>query len=150
MLSEIAQNAIPKKRGTKWMSTWSSKLESHLNNYLCSRVWFANFQEFLLLQFPVDIQQIVAFSILQKIIIETFKESNSKNLIEKGADPNLIPQIIINLEPEEASKFTYIVGWVLFKLIKNEKLMMSHPQFGIMNSLLKRICSERIEIFVTK
>jgi hypothetical protein len=143
----IAQSAIPKKKGTKWMLRWSSNLENRLNNYLCSGSWFVHFQqEFQLLQFPHSVQRIVSFLILQKVILETFKGNDSKNdELEKGADPNLLPQVIINLDPAEASKFVYIVGWVLFKLTKDDKVMMSHPKFGIMCSLLNNLSSENIE-----
>nr|CAG8602237.1 16007_t:CDS:2 [Entrophospora candida] len=143
----IAQSAIPKKRGVKWMLRWSSNLENHLNNYLCSGTWFVYFQqEFQLSQFSLSVQRIVAFSMLQKVILETFKGNGTKNVeFEKGADPNLLPQVIVNLDPAEASKFAYIVGWVLFKLTKDDKVMMSHPKFGIMCSLLKNLCSENVE-----
>ncbi|CAJ0751439.1 9385_t:CDS:2 [Entrophospora sp. SA101] len=143
----IAQSAIPKKRGVKWMLRWSSNLENRLNNYLCSGTWFVYFQqEFQLSQFSLSVQRIVAFSMLQKVILETFKGNGTKNVeFEKGADPNLLPQVIVNLDPAEASKFAYIVGWVLFKLTKDDKVMMSHPKFGIMRSLLKNLCSENVE-----
>lgn len=143
----VAQSSIPKKKGTKWMLRWSSNLENRLNNYLCSGSWFVYFQqEFQLLQFPHSVQRIVAFLILQKVILETFKGNNSKNdELEKGADPNLLPQVIINLDPAETSKFVYIVGWILFKLTKDDKVMMSHPKFGIMRSLLNNLSSENIE-----
>ena len=89
----------------------SGNKENRLNNYLCSGSWFVYFQqEFQLLQFPHSVQRIVAFLILQKVISETFKGNNSKNdELEKGG-PNLLPQVIINLDLAEASKFVYIVG----------------------------------------
>jgi len=78
------------------------------------------------------------------VLEETFKSNENKN-IQQQADPTLIPKVIITLDRAEASKFSYIVGWMLFKLIKRDYLMNSHTKFSDMRILLKALCTEKVE-----
>ncbi|CAG8492326.1 1615_t:CDS:10 [Diversispora eburnea] len=91
-------------------------LEVYLNNYRCSGVWYQDFLEATHLN-GTSTQRLVAFF--------TFPKYN------------------INLEPAEASKFVYIVGWIIYKLIKSNT-MKSHPKFEAMSAHLKVLSSEQI------
>jgi hypothetical protein len=51
---DIALKSMPKKKGSFWMTTWTSHLEASLNNYLCSGVWFQQFQEIIVSQSSLD------------------------------------------------------------------------------------------------
>jgi len=62
-------------------------LETGLNNYLCSGIWFQQFQEVII--------------------------SHPQSLL---ATKRLVAYFLI-LDRVEASKFSYIIGWVLFKLL---------------------------------
>ncbi|PKY61031.1 hypothetical protein RhiirA4_520757 [Rhizophagus irregularis] len=73
------------------------------------------------------------------------KENFHKNKnIQEHADPTLIPKVI-TLNQAESLKFSYIIGWVLFKLLKRDHVMNSHPKFQVMNTLLKAHCEEKVE-----
>jgi len=57
---------------------------------------------------------------------------------------HLIPEKIIVLEPEEALKFSYIVGWVIYKLTKNDHITKSHSEFESICVHLKVLNSEQV------
>ncbi|GBB98284.1 hypothetical protein RclHR1_03190016 [Rhizophagus clarus] len=76
---------------------------------------------------------------------ETFRGDYYGNKIQKQADPTLIPKAIIIFNRVEASKFSYIIGWVFFKLLKRDHLMNSHPKFSVMYNLLRSLCTENVE-----
>ncbi|POG61448.1 hypothetical protein GLOIN_2v1814039 [Rhizophagus irregularis DAOM 181602=DAOM 197198] len=44
-IKNIVLKLIPKKKGKLWSPTWITQLEVSLNNYLCSGIWFLEFQE---------------------------------------------------------------------------------------------------------
>ena len=57
---------------------------------------------------------------------------------------NLKPEKIIVLESSEASKFSYIVGWVVYKLTKNDNITRSHPEFEAISTHLMTLNSEQV------
>uniref|UniRef100_U9TUN1 Uncharacterized protein n=1 Tax=Rhizophagus irregularis (strain DAOM 181602 / DAOM 197198 / MUCL 43194) TaxID=747089 RepID=U9TUN1_RHIID len=145
-IKNIALKSIPKRKGNLWMTTWISHLEANLNNYICSGVWFQQFQEVIVSQSSLSTQRLVAYFLIQKLLEETYKsEFNENKNIQEQADPTLIPKVIITLNRAEASKFSYIVGWILFKLLKRDHLMNSHPKFSVMRILLGALCIEKVE-----
>ena len=127
------------------MIIWISHLEISLNNYLYSGIWFQQFQEVIILQISITTQRLVAYFLIRKVIDETFKEDLKNELIQEQADPTLISKGIINLNHAEASKFSYIIGWVLFKLLKQDDLMNSHSKFSLICILLKNLYTEKVE-----
>ncbi|RHZ82966.1 hypothetical protein Glove_102g94 [Diversispora epigaea] len=60
---------------------------------------------------------------------------NERNSIQNHSDTYfsmdlyLVLQKIIKFEPAEASKFSYIIGWIIYKLTKNDYMTRSHPKF---------------------
>ncbi|CAG8605476.1 5829_t:CDS:1 [Diversispora eburnea] len=69
-------------------------------------------------------------------------QNNSNNYL--SVDSHFIPNETIILEPAEASKFSYIIGWVIYKLTKSDNIMKSHPKFEAMCAHLKVLSSEQI------
>ncbi|EXX53341.1 hypothetical protein RhiirA5_431148 [Rhizophagus irregularis] len=107
----MAREAIPKKIGIQWLSNWSSYLKICLNNYQCSGIWY---QDFLAATNSNNssITRLVAYLLLYRVIIFTFRRTTISNDFPDhfSADHHLTPKKIIVLEPEEASKFSYVVG----------------------------------------
>uniref|UniRef100_U9U392 Uncharacterized protein n=1 Tax=Rhizophagus irregularis (strain DAOM 181602 / DAOM 197198 / MUCL 43194) TaxID=747089 RepID=U9U392_RHIID len=64
--------------------------------------------------------------------------------IHLSADPHLIPEKTIVLEPAEASKFSYIVGWIIYKLTKSDNITKSHSEFEAINIYLMILNSEQV------
>ncbi|CAG8615152.1 8131_t:CDS:2 [Diversispora eburnea] len=62
-------------------------------------------------------------------------------------DPYLISGDNINLELAEASKFVYIVGWIIYKLIKSNT-MKSHLKFKAMSAYLKVLSSIQTTLII--
>ena len=56
----------------------------------------------------------------------------------------MIPEKIIVLEPIEASKFSYIVGWIVYKLTKSDNVTKSHLQFKAICAYLEILNSEQV------
>ncbi len=73
-----------------------------------------------------------------------YQKTVEKNQTSFAADCNLIPENIIVLEPAEALKFSYIVGWIIYKLTKNDHVTKSHSQFKAICTHLKILSSEQI------
>ncbi|RHZ78901.1 hypothetical protein Glove_155g80 [Diversispora epigaea] len=98
IVKKIAHNAIPKRKGTCWLTNWSSHLEIYLNNYQCSGVWY---QDFLVATNMKNskLQRLVAYLLLQRVIKLTFNKTISNNNL--SADKNCFPEKIITLEPPE-------------------------------------------------
>ncbi|CAG8436595.1 9372_t:CDS:10 [Diversispora eburnea] len=119
----------------------SFHLEVYLNNYRCSGVWCQDFLEATHLN-GSSTQRLVAFLLFQNVIKLTFNENTKQNTY-LTVDPYLISGDNINLEPTEVSKFVYIVGWIIYKLIKSNT-MKSHPKFEAMSAHLKVLSSEQI------
>src|SRR5437667_2617771 len=61
-----------------------------------------------------------------------------------SATCHLTPEKIIVLEPEEASKFSYVVGWIIYKLTKNDNITKSHSEFETICAHLKVLSSEQV------
>ncbi|GES87690.1 hypothetical protein GLOIN_2v1776914 [Rhizophagus clarus] len=141
IIKKIACEAIPKKIGVQWLATWSSHLELYLNNYQCSGIWYQEFLEVTKLH-TSSTNRLVAYLLLQKVIEYTFRKKDIKK--DQAADCNLIPKNIIVLEPAEASKFTYIVGWVVYKLVKSDNITKSHPHFKAICAYLEILNSEQV------
>ncbi|RHZ81760.1 hypothetical protein Glove_117g324 [Diversispora epigaea] len=141
IVKKIAHNAIPKRKGTCWLTNWSSHLEIYLNNYQCSGVWY---QDFLVATNIKNskLQRLVAYLLLQRVIKLTFNKTISNNNL--SADKNYFPEKIITLEPPEASKFSYIVGWIIYKLIRNNSITKSHPKYEIICAHLKVLSSGQV------
>jgi hypothetical protein len=76
--------------------------------------------------------------LLQEVIKITFSEKTVSNISQTHltADNNLKPEKIIVLESSEASKFSYIIGWVVYKLTKNDNITRSHPEFEAISTHL--------------
>jgi hypothetical protein len=72
----------------------------------------------------------------------TFKRTTPND--QFSANHNLIPEKIIVLKPEEASKFSYIVGWVVYKLTKNDHITKSCSEFESICVHLKVLNSEQV------
>ncbi|CAG8562161.1 944_t:CDS:2 [Diversispora eburnea] len=91
-------------------------------------------------------QRDVAYLLLQKVIKYTFSKNTMQNNLNNylSVDSHFIPNETINLEPAEASKFSYIIGWVIYKLIKSENIMKSHPKFEAMCAHLNVLSSEQV------
>src|SRR5439155_12076917 len=123
-------------------------LEINLNNYLCSGIWFLEFQKIILQNshFTITTQRLVAYFLVRKVIEELFKSNVCENRnIDECADPTLTPKDIVTLNQAESLKFSYIIGWVLFKLLKRDHIMNSHPKFPIMRTLLGALYTEKVE-----
>ena len=84
--------------------------------------------------------------LLQEVIKITFGEKTVSNIPQTHltADNNLIPKKIIVLESSEASKFSYIIGWILYKLTKNDHITRSHPEFETISAHLMALNSEQV------
>jgi hypothetical protein len=145
IIKKMAREAIPKKIGIQWLSNWSSHLEICLNNYQCSEIWY---QDFLAATNSdgSSIQRLVAYLLLQKVIKFTFRSTTTLNDFPShfSADHHLIPKKIIVLEAEEASKFSYIVGWIIYKLTKNDSVTKSHSELKIICAHLNILNSEQV------
>ena len=90
-------------------------------------------------------QRLVAYLLLQEVIKYTFGKKTPNSLqTHFSADPHLKPERRIVLEPAEASKFSYIVGWVVYKLTKSDKQTKSHPQFKAICAHLEILNSEQV------
>ncbi|GBB84076.1 hypothetical protein RclHR1_10700004 [Rhizophagus clarus] len=76
------------------------------------------------------------------VIEYTFRKKDIKK--DQAADCNLIPKNIIVLEPAEASKFTYIVRWVVYKLVKSDNITKSYPHFKAICAYLEILNSEQV------
>jgi len=76
-------------------------------------------------------QRLVAYLLLQNVIKFTFSKNTTPNnsKIHLLADHYLIPEKTIILELAEASKFSYIVRWIVYKLTKRDNITKSHPEF---------------------
>ncbi|GES77572.1 hypothetical protein GLOIN_2v1773882 [Rhizophagus clarus] len=146
-IKNIVLKSIPKNKGKLWTTAWIFRLEINLNNYLCSGIWFLEFQKIILQNHSaITTQRLVAYFLVRKVIEELFKSNVRENRdIEECADPTLTPKDIVTLNQAESSKFSYIIGWVLFKLLKRDHLMNSHPKFPIMHTLLGALCTEKVE-----
>ncbi len=105
----MASEAIPKKTGIQWLTSWSSHLEIHLNNYQCSGIWYQDFLSITNLN-DSPTQRLVAYLLLQNVIKLTFSKKTTPNNSIHTADPYLEPEKILVLEPAEALKFSYIIG----------------------------------------
>ena len=144
-IKKIACKAIPKKIGIQWLANWSSYFENCLNNFKCSGVWY---QDFLIASNLSDssTKRLVAYLLLQEVIKITFGEKTVSNIPQTHltADNNLIPKKIIVLESSEASKFSYIIGWILYKLTKNDHITRSHPEFETISAHLMALNSEQV------
>jgi hypothetical protein len=145
IIKKIACKAITKKTGIQWLATWSSYLENCLNNFKCSGVWY---QDFLIASNLNDssTKRLVAYLLLQEVIKITFSEKTVPNASQTHltADNNLKPEKIIVLESSEASKFSYIVGWIVYKLTKNDHITKSRPEFEVINTHLMTLNSEQV------
>ncbi|UZO29391.1 uncharacterized protein OCT59_022869 [Rhizophagus irregularis] len=145
IIKNIACKAILKKTGIQWLATWSSYLENCLNNFKCSGVWY---QDFLIASNLNDssTKRLVAYLLLQEVIKITFSEKTVSNISQThlAADNNLKPEKIIVLESSEASKFSYIIGWIVYKLTKNDNITKSRPEFEAIKTHLMTLNSEQV------
>ncbi|PKK57898.1 hypothetical protein RhiirC2_720919 [Rhizophagus irregularis] len=147
-IKNIALKSILKRKGNLWMTTWVSHLEISPNNYLCSGVWYLEFQKIISQNHSIT-QRLVAYFLVRKVIDETFRGNFYENRnVQEHADPTLIPRKIITLNQAESQKFSYIIGWVLFKLLKRDYAMNSHPKFWVMHTLLESLCEEKVEYII--
>ncbi|RHZ60331.1 hypothetical protein Glove_355g33 [Diversispora epigaea] len=141
IIKRMACDAIPKKIGTHWLMNWNSHLEVYLNNYQCSGIWYQDFLAAVNLE-NSTLHRLVAYLLLQTVIKLTFGEITTNNNLPM--DQNLKPNKIIILEPAEASKFSYIIGWLIYKLTKNDYITRGHSKFEIICAHLKVLSSEQI------
>ncbi|CAG8856913.1 17051_t:CDS:1, partial [Gigaspora margarita] len=84
-----------------------------------------------------------------KTIKFSFKQSCDRQhrdlLIVDQTESWIVPQNIITLESSKASKFLYIIGWVVYKLIKSDPLTMPHEDFMKISSCLNALSTENVE-----
>jgi len=148
-IRQMALDSVPTKKGTQWMATWTINIESRLNNYKCAGDWFNNFKSLVPTNINIKVQRLVAYMLLEKTIRITFKQSHDRQhqgqLIEDQTESWIIPRKITTLEPIEASKFLYIIGWVIYKLTKSDPLTMAHKDFMKMRSCLNALSTENME-----
>ncbi|PKK58517.1 hypothetical protein RhiirC2_720463 [Rhizophagus irregularis] len=142
-IKKIACEFVLKKIGVQWLTIWNSTFEFRLNNYQCSGSWY---QEFLAKTKLHDfsVLRLIVYLLLQNVIKYTFKKGDEKNPTNFAADCNITPKNIIILEPAEASKFSYIVGWIIYKLTKNDHVTKSHSQFKDICTYLEILNSEQV------
>jgi hypothetical protein len=143
-IKNIALKSIPKRKGNLWKTNWTSNMEISINNYLCSGGWFLEFQKIVLENYS-STQRLVAYFLIRKVIENTFKGNFHENRNTFETNSFLIPKNIIILNPAESQKFSYIIGWVLFKLLKRDHAMNSHQKFSTMRNLLETLCTEKVE-----
>ncbi|RHZ76745.1 hypothetical protein Glove_194g86 [Diversispora epigaea] len=144
IIKKISSAAIPKRKGIQWLASWSSNFENWLNNYKCSGVWFHDFLVATNLSGSQS-QRLVAFIILQKVIKMTFSGTIIDNIDNNSlTNQNLVPKKIIILEPAEEFKFSYIFGWLIYKLIKSDHVTNSHSNFKNICDHLKVLSSEQV------
>ncbi|PKY34215.1 hypothetical protein RhiirB3_453714 [Rhizophagus irregularis] len=141
IVRKMAHNAVPKKIGVQWLASWNSHLEISLNNFQCSGSWYQDFLVTANLN-GSSTQRLVAYMLLQKVIKFTFSKKTEKTHLT--ANQYLIPEKIIVLEPAEASKFSYIVGWIVYKLTKSDNATKSHPKFETIYAYLMSLNSEQV------
>ncbi|GBB83400.1 hypothetical protein RclHR1_10110012 [Rhizophagus clarus] len=110
-IKNIVLKSIPKNKGKLWTTAWISRLEINLNNYLCSGIWFLEFQKIILQNHSaITTQRLVAYFLVRKVIEELFKSNVRENRdIEECADPTLTSKDIVTLNQAESSKFSYII-----------------------------------------
>ncbi|RHZ81287.1 hypothetical protein Glove_122g148 [Diversispora epigaea] len=142
IIRKIACEAVPKKIGAQWLANWSTCFEIHLNNYKCSGIWYQDFLIATNLN-GSSTQRLIAYLLLQNVIKFTFCENTKQNNY-LSVDPYLISENNIVLELAEASKFSYIVGWIVYKLIKADHLTKSHLKFEAICTHLMVLNSEKV------
>jgi len=144
IIRTMACKAIPKKIGIQWLANWSYYLENCLNNFKCSGDWYQDFLTASNLN-GSSTQRLIAYVLLQEVIKITFSKKTSNTLQPHlTANNNLTPEKIIVLEPSEASKFSYIIGWVIYKLTKNDYITKSHSEFEAIGTHLMILNSEQV------
>ncbi|GBC41896.2 hypothetical protein GLOIN_2v1880406 [Rhizophagus irregularis DAOM 181602=DAOM 197198] len=72
-------------------------------------------------------------------------KSDSNGSEPDSANSHMIPEKIIILELAEASKFSYIVGWIVYKLTKSDNVTKLHPEFEVINSHLIILNSKQVK-----
>lgn len=97
-IKTIINNSLPRTKGKLWLSIWAFSIESRINNYLCSFIWFYDLQERIHTSYPEKIQHIVGYFLIKTIIDQIFAidKENCTNI-----DSNYIPKEIITLDPAE-------------------------------------------------
>ncbi|RHZ80857.1 hypothetical protein Glove_131g21 [Diversispora epigaea] len=145
IIRKIACDAIPKRIGVQWLSNWSSHLEIRINNYKCSGIWYQEFLTAINLN-SSSTQRLVTYLLLQNVIKLVFNRNSIQNHLDThfSADPYLVLQKIIEFEPAEASKFSYIIRWIVYKLTKSDHTTRSHSKFETICVHLKILNSEVI------
>ncbi|CAG8806588.1 31182_t:CDS:2, partial [Gigaspora margarita] len=90
-----------------------------------------------------------AYLLLEKTIKFSFKQSHDRQyndlLIIDQTESWDIPQKIITLEPCEASKFQYIIGWVIYKLVKSDLLTIAYEDFIKIRLCLDALSTKNVE-----
>ncbi|RHZ60077.1 hypothetical protein Glove_359g27 [Diversispora epigaea] len=135
--------AIPKRIGIQWLTNWSSHFEIYINNYKCSGIWYQGFLIATNLNGSSN-QRLVAYLLLQNVIKFTFSNNAKQNSTHLSVDPHLISENNIDLEPAKASKFAYIIGWIIYKLTKSDNLTKSHSKFEAICTHLMVLNSEKV------
>ncbi|CAG8780053.1 21125_t:CDS:2, partial [Racocetra persica] len=79
-----------------------------------------------------------------KIQIEMLSTFSYQIFQELLNDDLIIPRKIIDLEPAEASKFQYIIGWTIYKLTKSDRLTLAYEEFAKIKSCLNVLSSEQL------
>ncbi|CAG8459097.1 2844_t:CDS:1, partial [Gigaspora margarita] len=148
-ICQMALDSVPLKKNAQWFVTWSTNLESQLNNYKCAGGWFNDFQLLALDDIKVEVQRLVAYMLLEKTIKITFQQVQGRQyhnqLFPNCTESWTIPKKIIDLEPAEASKFQYIVGWTIYKLTKSNTSTLAYKEFAKIKSYLDALSSEHVE-----
>ncbi|CAG8748325.1 10659_t:CDS:1, partial [Cetraspora pellucida] len=100
----------------------------------------------------IEVQQLVAYILLEKMIKFSFKQfkqlrdrQNNNEFIIDQTESWTISQNIIILESYKASKFLYIIGCVIYKLIKSDLPTMMHQDFIKIRLCLSALSTENVE-----
>ncbi|PKY34245.1 hypothetical protein RhiirB3_532766 [Rhizophagus irregularis] len=110
-----------------------------------ARSWYQDFLDATNLN-GSSTQKLVAYLLLERVIKITFGKATLLNGSQShlSANNHLMPKEIIVLESEEASKFSYIVGWIIYKLTKNDNTTKSHSEFETICTHLMILNSEQV------
>ncbi|CAG8635904.1 4099_t:CDS:2, partial [Ambispora leptoticha] len=114
------------------LTTWLTNLENRLNNYKCAGNWFSDFQLLIPDNISIEVQQLVAYILLEKTIRFTFKQVQNGQYHNQFAlnytESWTIPEKVIDLEPAE-----------------NDPLIMAYQDFTKIKLYLDILSTEHVE-----
>lgn len=142
----MAKSSMQERKKARWLGTWVSSLDSKITNFLCSADAFHQFTLALgSVTFSIQTQRLVWYLFIERVINHVLHAGHNEGDGKMEVNPNLLPSSPLVLEPAEAEKFKYVVGWLIYKLLKNDKVTQSHGNFATIRKVLGALASERIE-----